>query len=81
MHNTYLRKIILQQGNLLKKQISLGTNQCVLWKEKTKGYRNMDLNNCVTNIAYVWMSLKVTLKDQYFWNTPNLEYFSLVIQV
>ena len=48
----------------------------VFQKEKTKGYLNMDLKIGVTNVYYVWLSLKVTsnINIPVFtptWNAPT----------
>ena len=57
-----LWKNLLRKPNLLKNQTCLDTNQGVFRKKETNGYLNMNFKNHVTNVEYVWMSLKVSSK-------------------
>ena len=59
MYRNYPRFFFFTEITISQKTC-LGTTQGMIRKDKYKGYLNMNLQSCVTNVEYVWMSLKIT---------------------
>ena len=67
----YSRKKSLQKPNLLKNHKCLCTHQGVYQKDKIKGVLRYELQNDITNVENVQMSLKATSKVNFPGITPT----------